>query len=287
MKKKNSSYILILLISLIILWWLRVRSKEGFQSANGSAVSKKRFALIIRGEAFRKGHQNNRNDGVSESYDEQKEACMTHKELVRSIESSGYNVDIFIDTYKTQYDKDLLEWYGTNVKDSRFHEKKFSSQRELIKDAVNMLKDTMHTYDAIMILRIDIFLKEKFINEYDPSTETVQFPFVLWTLNIRTPDGNPMLADTIFHFPKQHYDKLRGLYEEKSWGDSNHAFLDIIPLEHNVGYSLMTKYFHDSDSAKDFNPYYKMIGRPESDKWHDGESKEFPRDFWKALTDVP
>jgi hypothetical protein len=199
--------------------------------------------------------------------------------LVRHIESLGYKVDVYIDSYHTQYDNELLEWYGGHVKDSRFHTTKFASQRMLIKDSLDMLKDTLDTYDTLMILRIDLFLKERFINEYNPDTPTVQFPFIMWTLNIRTPDGNPMVTDTIFHFPKKYYDKLYGLYEGRSWGDNNHAFLDIVPLEYEKEYSLMTKHFHDSDSAKDFNPYYRMIGRPESTKWHDGEAKEFPRDF--------
>ena len=277
MKKIHSSYYIILIIACLLLIYY-IRSCEGFQNEEPTPPLK-RFALIIRGEAFRKGNQNNRDDGKSESYNEQKEACVTHMALVQRIESLAYKVDIYIDSYHTQFDKDLLEWYGNHVKDSRFHTTKFASQRILIKDSLDMLKDNLDMYDALMILRTDLFLKERFINEYNPSTPTVQFPFIMWTLNIRTPDGNPMVTDTIFHFPKKYYDKLYGLYDGKSWGNTNHAFLDVVPLEYEKEYSLMTKHFHDSDSAKDFNPYYRMIGRPESTKWHDGETKEFPRDF--------
>jgi hypothetical protein len=276
MKKIHSSYYILFIIACLLLICY-LSSREGFQNEEPSP--QKQFALIIRGEAFRKGHQLNRNDGQAESYDEQKEACATHMALVRRIESFGYKVDIYIDSYHTQFDKDLIEWYGDHVKDSQFHTTKFASQRMLIKDSLDMLKDSLDTYDALLILRTDLFLKERFINEYNPDTQTVQFPFIMWTLNIRTPDGNPMVTDTIFHFPRAHYDKLYGLYDGKSWGDTNHALLDVIPLEYEKEYSLMTKHFHDSDSAKDFNPYYRMIGRPESTKWHDGEAKEFPRDF--------
>lgn len=274
MKKIHSSYYIILLIAgLLLLCYLS--SSEGFQNEEPSP--QKRFALIIRGEAFRKGHQNNRDDGQAESYDEQKEACATHMALVRRIESLGYKVDIYIDSYHTQYNDTLLEWYGANVKDSQFHTTKFASQNMLIKDSLEMLKDELDSYDALLILRMDLFLKERFINEYNPDTRTVQFPFNTWTIMKRTPGGNPRVADTIFHFPKRHYNKLHGLYEGESSG--NHAFLDTVPLQYEKEFSYMTKYFHDSDSAKDFNPYYRMIGRPESTKWHDGEAKEFPRDF--------
>lgn len=276
MKKIRSSYYIICIICILLLWY--ISSKEGFQNEI-PVPPQKRLAIIIRGEGFRKGNQLNRNDGQEESYNEQKEACMTHMDLVRRIERLGYNVDLYIDTYHTKYDKDLLEFYGNHVKDSHFHTTKFASQRMLIKHSIDMLKNKLNSYDALLILRVDLFLKDRFINEYNPDTQTVQFPFVMWTLNIRTPAGNPMLTDTIFHFPKIYYDKLHGLYEGGSWGDSNHAFLDIVPLVYEKEYSLMTRHFHDSDSAKDFNPYYKMIGRPESTKWHDGETKEFPRDF--------
>lgn len=275
MKKIRSSYYIILLIAaLLLLCYLS--STEGFQNEEPPPPQNS-LALIIRGEGFRKGHQNNRDDGKSESYNEQKEACATHMALVRRIESLGYKVDIYIDSYNTQYDNDLLEWYGAHVKDSRFHTTKFASQNMLIKDSLDMLKDTLDTYDALLILRMDLFLKERFINEYNPDTPTVQFPFNTWTIMKRTPGGNPRVADTIFHFPKEHYDKLHGLYDGETNG--NHAFLDGVPLQYEKEFSYMTKHFHDSDSAKDFNPYYRIIGRPESTKWHDGEGKEFPRDF--------
>ena len=246
---------------------------DGFQNAE------KRFALIIRGEAFRKGGQGNRDDGKSDTYDEQKAACKTHMDLVNKIVATGFLVDVYIDTYSTEYDNDIRSWYGPNLKDARFHKTKFNSQRSLIKDGLEMINEK-EAYDALMIVRIDLYLKPAFIEKYDPTTSTVQFPFILWTLNSKTAKGNPMVSDTIFHFPKAHYDKLYGLYSGNTWGDNtNHAFLDHVPLEYGKEYSLLTTHFHDSDSAKDFNPFYKMVGRPENPVWYDGNQKEFPRDF--------
>lgn len=281
MKHKSyiATYVIVIGILIILLMLtFETKTNEGFQDSVN-----KRFALIIRGEAFRKGGQLNRDDGKIESYDEQKGACDTHMALVNKIISAGYNVDIYIDTYHTDFDNDLTSWYGEYVSDKRFHTTKFDSQRTLIKDALDMLKGKMDTYDALMILRVDLYLKPQFIEEYDPNTDTVEFPFVLWTLNVKTPGGNPMVSDTIFHFPKKHFDKLHGLYTGDAWGGgSNHAFLDVVPLEYEKDYSLLTTNFHDSDSAKDFNPYYKIIGRPENPKWHDGSGKVFPRDFQSA-----
>lgn len=264
------------LLFIVSIYYFNIR--ESFQNVNQD--SKKRLALIIRGEAFRMGTQNNRNDGMSESYDEQKAACNTHMELIRKIESQGYDVDVYINSYHTQYDSEILSWYGDYVKDSRFHEQKLANQMELIKNAVEMINDNLNTYDTLLIVRIDLYLKELFIKEYNAATNTVQFPFVLWSLNYKTSKGNPMLTNATIHFPKIHYDKIYAIYSGQL--DDHivgHDFLDIIPLEYEKEYSLMTRNFHDADSAKDFNPYYRMIGRTENMNWHDGSLKVFPKDF--------
>ena len=57
-----------------------------------------------------------------------------------------------------------------------------------------------------------------------------------------------------------------------------HDMLDNTDLIYYTNYSFLTNNFHDSDSQKDFNPYYKMISRLENSVWHDA-GKEFPRDF--------
>lgn len=262
----------ICLLFIVLIYYLSIR--ELFQNENKD--SKRRLALIIRGEAFRKGGQGNRDDGMSESYDEQKAACNTHLELIHKIEQQGYEVDVYINSYNTQYNNEILGWYGKYVKDYRFHEQKLANQMELIKNAIEMIHDKLNTYDTLLIIRIDIYLKERFIKEYNADNNTVQIPFVLWSLNYKTPKGNPMLTDIIIHFPKIHYDKL---YARYSGEVHDHDFLDIVPLEYEKEYSLMTRNFHDADSAKDFNPYYRMIGRTENMNWYDGSLKEFPKDF--------
>ena len=35
----------------------------------------------------------------------------------------------------------------------------------------------------------------------------------------------------------------------------------------------MVDTYHDADSYKDYNPYYRYVGRPESTVWHDRGKK--------------
>ena len=88
----------------------------------------KRFLIVIRGEGFRFGESGGSKNGADESYAEQEEACKTHMELVKKIESQGYKVDILLNTYHTKFDDKLQELYGSNLKESHFHKEKFETQ---------------------------------------------------------------------------------------------------------------------------------------------------------------
>jgi len=268
-------YIIILCISIIlVLLYLNSYRSEGFQDP---APAKPRYlALIFRGESFRKGSQGNRNHGTAHTHSEQKEASQTHMDLVRKLESSGYIVDVFIDTYSTQYDIELQQWYEGKIKKSKFHKNHLESQAKLLEDSVKMMESVNIEYDVVLVVRMDLFLKPRFIAEYDPSTPTVQFVSIMWTKNYKTPKGNPKVNDVIFHFPSRFFDKLPAIYSAGPY--NGHSILDSEPLVYGEEYSLLTQNFHDSDSEKDFNPYYRMIGRKENPVWFD-VGKQFPKDF--------
>jgi len=272
----NKKYIIVFCIFFVIfcLYFLNneICSTEGFEDLN----VEKRVAFIIRGEAFRKGSQGNRNHGTQYTYNEQKEACATHMKLLRKLETLGYIVDVFIDTYSTQYDAELEGWYAGMVRKATFHKHHLESQAKLMEDSINLMKSAQIDYDTVLIVRMDLFLKDKFIDEYDPSVDTVQFVSVMWTQNYKTPKGNPRVNDVIFHFPKGYFDSLSSLYT--SGDHNNHDILDREPLRYEEDYSLLTQNLHDSDSEKDFNPYYRMIGRKENPVWFDA-GKQFPKDF--------
>ena len=243
-------------------------------------TEQKRIAIILRGESFRVGSQDTRNIGSDDSYEGQKAASATHNKLAEKIESLGYIVDIYVDTYSTKYDDDLLEWYGQRVKVHKFHKIPLESQRALIKDSIDLIEESLDDYEAVLILRLDLFLKDQYIDEYNPEVQTIQFISPLWFYNGKTSNGNPTVNDMIYHYPKKHYSNLFTLYTGGSKENAMrlHNLLDYKPLVYGTDYTFLSNKFYDSDSEKDFNPYYRITGRPENTVWHDA-GKEFPKDF--------
>jgi hypothetical protein len=261
-------YILFLCVFILFVAATRGSSvSEAFETADP-----KRFILLLRGEAFRKGGQHSRTIGAEDIYDEQQAACSTHMDLIRSIEAKGFQVEVYIDTYSTQYDNRLRENYGGYVKGARFHTTRFASQSLLIKDGIELIGSAPA---PLLILRLDMYLKPPFIETYRPETQTIQFFSVCSHGWHKTPKGNPRINDVLFHFPEAAFERTSMLFENNFIGW--HELLDYEPLEYGSMYSFMTTKYYDSDSEKDFNPYYRLVGRPESSIWR-SEGKEFPRD---------
>jgi hypothetical protein len=242
----------------------------------------KKLLLIIRGEGFRSGGRFSRKNGLEESYKAQEDACKTHMDLVRKIESKGYTVDILLNTYHTKYDDKLKEYYGNKLKHANFHEKKLDGQYQMMKNCVQSYEGLHTHYDAIIISRLDMHLKQQLIDEYDPSVNTVQFLYLLPTEVLRTLHGNLMLNDIFIHFPHRFFDKLKAIKEdpraEEGFKEHFHNYLDIIPLKYGTEYSLLADTFHSADPSNGWNPYYTLIGRESVETWEDKGKK---------ITDLP
>jgi hypothetical protein len=262
-------YILFFCVLLLFVAYTRATQAEGFQDGE---TAPRPFALLLRGEAFRKGGQGTRAIGAEDAYDEQMAASKTHMDLVRAIEARGFSVEVFIDTYSTQYDNQLKAAYGAHLKDARFHKTRLGTQTMLLKDGVEMVSGS----PTLLILRLDMYLKPEFMELYDPSAPTIQFFSICAHGWHKTPKGNPRINDTVFHFPSKDIGRTAMLYSDLNligW----HDLLDNEPLKYGTDYSLMTTRYYDSDSGKDWNPYYRIVGRQESTEWR-SEGKEFPGD---------
>jgi len=251
----------------------QTRKKKRVRMKGGS----KKLLLIIRGEGFRAGGQASRQNGAEESYKAQEDACRTQMDLVRKIESKGYAVDILLNTYHTKYDDKLREFYGKNLRHANFHEKKFDSQYFMMKNCIESYQSLHAHYDAILIIRLDMHLKQKLLDEYDPSVNTVQFLHILWTKALKTSSGHFMVNEAFMHFPHRFFDKLKAITEvpnaEQEFTHYFHNFLQFIPLKYGTEYSLLTDTFHDGNPSGDWNPYYTLVGRPSVETWHNRGKK--------------
>jgi hypothetical protein len=260
-------YVLFFCVLLLFVAYTRGSTTEGFQEA-----PPRPFALLLRGEAFRKGGQGTRAIGIEDVYDDQIAACKTHMDLVRAIEARGFTVEVYVDTYSSQYDNQLKAVYGSHLKDARFHTTRLGTQTMLLKDGVEMVSGDQ----TLLILRLDMFLKPAFMELYDPSAPLIQFFSICAHGWHKTQQGNPRINDTVFHFPSTDIKRAAILYSNLA-ANGWHDLLDYEPLEYGKDYTLMTNQYYDSDSEKDRNPYYRIVGRQESPIWR-SEGKEFPGD---------
>lgn len=251
----------------------QTRKKRRLRMKGGS----KKLLLIIRGEGFRVGGQASRKNGAEESYKAQEDACKTQMDLVRKIESKGYAVEILLNTYHTKYDDKLRELYGKNLRQANFHEKKFDNQYQMMKNCIESYESLNTQYDAILIIRLDMHLKQQLLDDYDPSVNTVQFLHLLWTKALKTSSGDFMVNDAFFHFPQRFFDKLKAITEvpnaEGVFVHYFHNYLEFIPLKYGTEYSLLLDEFHDGNPAGDWNPYYTLVGREAVDIWYNRGKK--------------
>ena len=100
--------------------------------------------FLFYGEAFRLGGQHTRNTGAIESYHEQMKACYSHMDLIHHLN----HIDVYISSYTTQYDNDLLQVYD-NVIGYQFYEQ-LIGQQNLIDNGLK--KINVNKYDFIFIL---------------------------------------------------------------------------------------------------------------------------------------
>jgi hypothetical protein len=224
--------------------------------------------ILFVGESFRYGNQYNRNRGIPESYYDQIKACNSHITFIEKIKEKYQlnSVSVFISTYNTQYDTDLLKIY-----------EKYSIGHKLYPDVIgynNIFQNSINVienkeqYDFILFIRIDLFLKDHFMDVFDPTINMILFPCITWRwdCHIRNePEkNNPRVVDTILFIPKKYYSYIKTIcIGHNSWDDlirkTDLTYDDL---------DVMIKTYHDSDSNKDFNPLYYIVNRREISHFH-------------------
>jgi hypothetical protein len=221
-------------------------------------------ALVFIGEAFRgggymKSGQMCRTRGHPDSYSEQKIACESHIQFIKKLEKK-WKVDVYIDTYSTQFNFKINSWYQDNLVMSKFHEGPPIGYTNIYKDSINLIGDRLDTYDFVHFFRIDMILKKQFWIEFQFSNK-IRYPFrvdagkydtVWWWLNA------PRLADTMLFVPNSEFkllkEKVPLLDDVWVWG-----LIQQLKLQNRVDVYIRT--IHDSDPKKDWNPLYSFANR--------------------------
>jgi len=227
--------------------------------------------LILFGEAFRLGGQGTRNRGSDESYEGQIKAATSHMEFMKDLKSKGVNMEVYISSYNTKFNDTLLKIYENTLIGHTFYDD-LVGQHGLIHTALDTISsgtyDFTDTYDFILIMRIDLFLKDRFMEIFNPNWDKILFPSICWKSWCKI-GIHPRVNDMMIYIPKKYFNYVGNIIYN-SWHNGHNQWGNLIENK-NLTYDdldTMLNTFHDSDSAKDFNPIYYIVNRPESTVHH-------------------
>ena len=204
--------------------------------------------FLIIGESFRKGNQFTRVRGIPESFAEQQLASVSHVDLITHLENvHKTNIDVILNSYTTQYNKDIEDWYGHRLIKSVFHLKPMGWPN-IYNAGIDLINNKQ--YDFIFIHRVDLYFKKYMKTRFDPTWKKISFATTL---------GDGRVNDVMVFVPRTFFDMF---FDKKLC--LCHEFLAHHSPE-NVCYFIDTH--HDSDSFKEWNPLYRIINRDETLHW--------------------
>ena len=210
--------------------------------------------LILFGESFRLGEQYTRNVGSDQSYKQQIDAAKTHIKFIESLNEQNINMKVSINSYTTKFDNSLNEIYKSVLLDSKYYEN-LIGQSKLIHNCIDKITN-INDYDFILCMRIDLYLKDKFLQIFNPYCNKILFPSVCFKPHHKS-GIHPRVNDMMMFIPKKYFNYIN------KFELSHNSWYDLIVFN-NLTYEdldMMLNTYHDSDSSKDFNPIYYIVNR--------------------------
>ena len=169
-----------------------------------------------------------------------------------------HEIDVYISSYKTQYDNDLIQVYKNNLKHSTFHEN-VMGQHKLIHSELTHIDLSM--YDFLLILRIDVYLK--LTQWLDTSSEKILWLSACFKPHHITFHGHPRVNDIMCFIPKKYFQYVDDLVYSGDGHNQWDYFVRNTSLTYNDLDTILPG-FHDSDTSKDWNPVYYIVNRKEA-----------------------
>lgn len=210
------------------------------------------------GESFRIGSFGSRVTATEESIPRQELATKSHLAFMSRLENQ-VNVKIKLVTYNTPLNDTLIKWYG-----------KYETESLILSDLVGIaglyekvreLSLKENNIDFIFIIRIDLILKERILDVFNPKCDKILYPCVCWIQGSKTQyeRRRHRVVDTMVFIPKKLFNERVGLTHEVCCFMSDDVY-------NNIDFMIDT--YHDSNSENDRNPLYVISGREETMKWH-------------------
>lgn len=210
--------------------------------------------IILLGESFRTGGQRSRTIGEDGSYAGQMDACQSH---IRFFEQLTDTPDVFISSYHTKFDEELLSVYEKYLIGSKLYDHVIGLDN-LFHAAIS--ENNLDKYDDVLYLRIDLFLKDHFSSIFKPSP-MILFPTITWKRDCMC-GVHPRVNDMMLYIPKKYYAFIqRIIIRHEAWSD----LMDVLTYD---DVDVMINTYHDSDSEKDQNPLYYIVNRHISNTHH-------------------
>jgi len=218
--------------------------------------------VVFFGESFRLGGQGTRHTGAPESFSGQMDASHSQCKFLDNLRTlKECSIDVHLETYRTQYDNKLKAVYKDYLVRAEFHASAMGLRR-LLQTVIKNLP-ALELYDFVLIMRIDLYLKDPFIALYNPAWNTVRVPSVCFIPHHKT-GVHPRINSMMFHFPKKYYPYMEYMiHDHDFWAQ----LVDTAGLTY-ADLDTMLDTYHDSDSDKDFNPIYRIVNRGECAHWH-------------------
>jgi hypothetical protein len=255
---------MIIIFAIILLLFLVFINKQ-----RDGMTQIKRGCLILYGESFREGKQFDRKRDTKLGFDNQMKACDSHIKFIKAMKKYNIDIDVSISTYCTKYEDELKDKYSD-------YNLFYSCETEMLEDVAKSKQNMatkgvqnikLNNYSFILLTRNDICFKQEFIDTFEPS-DRIQFVCQHWTHHDCFKDDDisyPVVNAEIMYVPKKYFRITKDLrIDHDSWK----YFIQNMNLQ-NSDMELMLNTYHDSDSYKDYNPLYHMVGRRQTDNWYD------------------
>jgi hypothetical protein len=219
--------------------------------------------ILLLGESFRLGGQGTRYRGSTESYSEQIAACDQQKSFIQHIikEYNLRSISVFIATYTTQFDNEILSKYSDYLIGHHLYPE-VSGLNNLFRKSIQEVEN-LEKYDFVFYIRIDLFLKKGLFDVFDPTINMILFPTICWKRDSKV-GNDPRVNDTLLFIPKKYYSYIPTI---EIGHDTWHTLMKRTDLDYK-DLDTMIDTYHDSDSAKDYNPLYYIVNRPENKTHH-------------------
>lgn len=229
--------------------------------------NKKKGLLILYGECFRDGTQNTRTRDTPASIARQQKASESHVSLCDYLKTNyGADMDIIITTHNTTHKKELQEFYSKyNPKIILVDDKTDMDPITRITNNIkNALPQDTEKYDFIILTRNDICFKT--FSFIQPDWNKIMF-ISKHISNCKYygfyENGDPYVNPTLIYIPTKYFNKNHIYIDHDAWTKYRNTL--------NPEMDFMTDFSFDSDTYKDKNDYYYMVGREENTVKHNTE----------------